>query len=220
MALQICSSVNPVNAAPETVNEALSPGASPSFGEPPLKLPEGPVVKPKSNTTLLKLAGTLPKFPSPKMKVEDALGACEPVKPFSPDELALPTGGKSNPMPVIVDVEPGDVIADVFVIVNVKVLVCALNSHTTVAVEAWPVFTPTMVIVSALTVALTPAMRISAASDTICLLNRDMENPLFLVRSCGLKHIARRFFITAWIQVWGETCGATQIALLRVWPRY
>ena len=76
MALQICVSVNPVNAAPVTVNEALSPGNSPSFTEPPLKLPEGPVVKPKSSTTLLKPAGTFPKAPSEKLKVEDKLGAC------------------------------------------------------------------------------------------------------------------------------------------------
>ena len=75
MALQICDSVNPVNAAPETVNEALSPGNSPSFGEPPAKLPEGPVVKPKSSTTLLKPAGTFPKSASEKLKVEVRLGA-------------------------------------------------------------------------------------------------------------------------------------------------
>ena len=45
------------------------------------------------------------------------------VKPFNPDALAFPSGGKSQPMPVIVDVEPGWVIADVFVIVKVNVLV-------------------------------------------------------------------------------------------------
>ena len=50
--------------------------------------------------------------------------------------LALPMGGRSKPMPVIVDVEPGCVMADVFVIVKVNVLVCELNSQTTVAVEA------------------------------------------------------------------------------------
>lgn len=83
-------------------------------------------------------------------------------------------------MPVIVDVEPGDVIADVFVMVKVNVLVCELNSQTTVAVEAWPEFTPVIVSVSALTVALTPAMRISAASDKICFLKRDIK-PLLLV---------------------------------------
>jgi hypothetical protein len=41
-------------------------------------------------------------------------------------------------MPVIVDVEPGCVIADVFVIVTVKVFVWELNSQTIIAVEAWP----------------------------------------------------------------------------------
>src|SRR6185369_17821387 len=75
MALQICDSVNPLNAAPVTVNEALSPGASPSFGAPPAKVPAGPVVKPKSNTTLLNPAGRLPKSPSEKLKFEDKLGA-------------------------------------------------------------------------------------------------------------------------------------------------
>src|SRR4029079_3676064 len=95
MALQICDSVNPVNAAPVTVNEALSPGNSTSVTEPPVKLPEGPVVKPKSNTTLLKPAGTFPKSASEKLKVEVRLGACVPVKPFNPEALAFPSGGKS-----------------------------------------------------------------------------------------------------------------------------
>ena len=121
--MQICDSVNPVNAAPVTVNDALSPGSKPSFTDPPLKLPEGPVVKPKSRTTLLKPAGTFPRSASEKLKVEDRLGACMPVKPFNPEALAFPSGGKSKPMPVIVDVEPGWVIADVFVIVKVKVFV-------------------------------------------------------------------------------------------------
>ena len=112
-----------MNAAPETVNDALSPGSKPSFTDPPVKLPEGPVVKPKSSTTLLKPAGTFPKSPSEKLKFEDKLGACMPVKPFNPEALAFPSGGKSKPMPVIVDVEPGWVIADVFVIVKVKVFV-------------------------------------------------------------------------------------------------
>src|SRR6185369_7630849 len=118
MALQICDSVNPVNAAPVTVNEALSPGNSPSFTEPPVKLPEGPVVKPKSSTTLLNPAGTFPRSASEKLKLDDKLGACIPVNPFSPDALAFPSGGRSYPMPVMVDVEPGEVIADVFVMVN------------------------------------------------------------------------------------------------------
>jgi len=202
MALQICDSVNPANAAPVTVNEALSPGSSPSFTEPPLKLPEGPVVKPKSNTTLLKPAGTLPRSASEKLKVEDKLGACEPVKPFSPDALALPSGGKSNPIPVIVDVDPGDVIADVFVMVKVNVLVCALNEHCTVAVEARPEFTPTMLMVSALTVALTPAITKTAASASMYLLNRDIEKTLLLVRSFGLNTSLAGFLLR--LYKWGE----------------
>lgn len=114
--------MKPVNAAPATVNEALSPGAKPSFVEPPLKLPEGPVVKPKSSTTLLK-PGTLPRSPSEKTKFELRLGACWPVNPLRPEALALPSGGRSYPMPVIVDVDPGNVMADVFVMVKVKVFV-------------------------------------------------------------------------------------------------
>src|SRR5205085_10097236 len=106
MALQTCWPVKPAKAAPETVNEALSPGASPRFGEPPEKLPDGPVVKPKSSTTLLNPAGTLPRAASEKSKVEVKLGACEPVNPFRPDELALPSGGRSNPIAVIVEVDP------------------------------------------------------------------------------------------------------------------
>jgi hypothetical protein len=95
IALQICVSLNPANAAPVTVNDALSPGNNPKFGDPPAKLPDGPVVKPKSSTTLLKPAGTFPKFPSEKSKVDCRLGACEPVNPLRPELLALPSGGKS-----------------------------------------------------------------------------------------------------------------------------
>ena len=57
------------------------------------------------------------------------------MKPFKPEALAFPSGGKSKPMPVIVDVDPGVVIAEVFVIVKVSVLVVESNSQTTVAVE-------------------------------------------------------------------------------------
>lgn len=64
----------------------------------------------------------------------------------------------------MVDVEPGVEIADVFVMVNVNVLVCELNSHTTVAVEKFPESTPTMFTVSALAVA--ALNRITANSDT------------------------------------------------------
>lgn len=107
MALQISASVNPAKPAPETVNEALSPGNNPSDTWPPLKLPEGPVVKPKSSTAELNPCGTFPRSPSEKSKVDDKLGACIPVKPFRPEALALPIGGKSKPMPVMVEVEPG-----------------------------------------------------------------------------------------------------------------
>ena len=62
--------------------------------------------------------------------------------------------------------------ADVFVIVKVKVFVCELNSQTTVAVEAWPELTPEMVIVSARAVAL--ANTTSAANGKTNLRNRDM----------------------------------------------
>src|SRR5687768_202234 len=123
MALHISASVKPANAAPLTVKDADSPGASPSFTDPPLKFPELPVRKPKSSTTVDNPCGTFPRSASEKVKFEDRLGACEPVKPLSPEALALPSGGKSKPMPVMVEVEPGCVMADVLVIVNVKVLV-------------------------------------------------------------------------------------------------
>jgi hypothetical protein len=132
MELARSASVKPANAAPDTVKDALSPGKRPNAPVPELKLP--PVKKPKSSTALLK-PGTLPSTPSEKLKVEDRLGACMPLKPFRPDALALPAGGRSNPIPEIVEVEPGIVIADVFVSVNVNVLVWELNSATSVAVE-------------------------------------------------------------------------------------
>src|SRR6185369_17209586 len=174
MALQICDSVNPANAAPVTVNEALSPGASPSFGLPPAKF--APVMKPKSSTAVLKF-GTVPNAPSEKVKFDDKLGACMPVNPFNPEALALPSGGKSYPMPVIVEVDPGDVMAEVFVIVKVKVLVCELNSQTIVAVEAWPVSLPTILIVSARAVIVALAITNSAAIEKTSFLNRDIKPP-------------------------------------------
>jgi hypothetical protein len=103
-----------------------------------------------------------------------------PVKPFNPDALAFPAGGRSKPIPVIVEVEPGWVIADVFVIVKVKVFVWELNSQTTVAVENWPESTPETVIVSARTLVLAVASTNSAASEKTNLPNRDME---FLLES-------------------------------------
>lgn len=66
--------------------------------------------------------------------------------------------------------------ADVFVMVKVKVFVCELNSQTTVAVDAWPELTPEMVIVSARAVAL--ANTNSAANENTNLPNRDIcEDP-------------------------------------------
>jgi hypothetical protein len=135
------------------MKDALSPGRRPSFTEPPEKLPLFPVMNPKSSTAELKPCGTFPRSASEKMKFDDRLGACEPVKPFSPEALAFPRGGRSKPIPVMVEVEPGCVMADVFVMVKVNVFVCELNSHTTVAVENWPLSTPAMVIVSAFAVA-------------------------------------------------------------------
>ena len=146
-----------MNAAPETVNEALSPGAKPKFVEPPAKLPEGPVVKPKSSTTLVKPSGTFPRAPSEKSKVDPRLGACEPVNPLRPELLALPTGGKSKPMPVMVEVDPGEVMFDVLVMVKVSVLVCELNVQTTEAVETVGLFLPVITIGSACAVAVTTA---------------------------------------------------------------
>ncbi|HLM24332.1 MAG TPA: hypothetical protein VK274_04705, partial [Pyrinomonadaceae bacterium] len=74
----------------------------------------------------------------------------------------------------IVDVEPGWVIADVFVIVKVNVFVCELNSQTTVAVENWPESTPVTVIVSARTLVLAATKTNSATSEKTTLPDRDM----------------------------------------------
>jgi hypothetical protein len=99
------------------------------------------------------------------------------VKPFNPEALAFPTGGRSYPIPVIVEVEPGCVMAEVFVIVKVNVLVCELNSQTTVAVENWPEPTPETNTVSARTVALAPAITSKPAIENINLPTRDMKIP-------------------------------------------
>jgi hypothetical protein len=63
--------------------------------------------------------------------------------------------------------------ADVFVMVKVKVFVCELNSQTTVAVENWPDPTPETVIVSARTVAALTNTN-SAATEKTSLPNGDM----------------------------------------------
>src|SRR5215207_5568304 len=104
-----------------------------------------------------------------------------PVKPLSPEGLALPAGGKSKPMPVIVEVDPGCVIPEVFVTVKVKVFVWELNSQTTVAVENWPESTPVTVMVSARAVTLAVAITTSAAIEKINLPNRDIEKILLVV---------------------------------------
>lgn len=85
-------------------------------------------------------------------------------------------------MPVIVEVEPGCVICEVFVIVKVSVLVMELNSQITVAVENWPESTPTIVMVSARAVILAALKTISAAKEKISLLNRDIESLLVVPR--------------------------------------
>jgi hypothetical protein len=166
------------------VNEALSPGNRPSFTEPPEKVPDGPVRNAKSSTDELKPCETLPTSASEKVKLAVRLGACMPVKPFKPEALALPTGGKSKPMLVIVEVDPGCVIFDVFVTVKVKVLVCESKSQTIVAVENCPESTPTTVIVSARAVMLALAITNRAAIERTSLLNRDMKKCL-LVRAFG-----------------------------------
>jgi hypothetical protein len=79
---------------------------------------------------------------------DDRLEACDPEKPFNPADppplASKSPGTKSNPIPVIVDE-----LGDVFITVNVKVLVCELKVHSTVAVEAVFDSTPTMKTVSA-----------------------------------------------------------------------
>jgi hypothetical protein len=85
-------------------------------------------------------------------------------------------------MPVIVAVDPGEVIFEVFVIVNVNVLVCELNSQTIVAVESWPEVTPVTVIVSARVVTAAPQKMMKAASEKINLPNRDMSFLLVLTK--------------------------------------
>jgi hypothetical protein len=78
-------------------------------------------------------------------------------------------------MLVIVEVDPGCVMAEVFVIVKVNVLVCELNSQTTVAVEAWPELTPVMKIVSARTAEAAPAITSKPAIEKTNLLKGDMR---------------------------------------------
>lgn len=153
-------------------------------------MPELPVMKPKSSTAVApNPCGTFPRSASEKVNDELRLGACIPVKPFSPEGLALPSGGKSKPMAVMVEVEPGNVIWDVFVMVNVSVLVCALNSQTTVAVEACPLSTPTMVMVSACAVAETNAKTLTALKVMKSLRNRDIVSSLYLpIKAAVLPH--------------------------------
>ena len=60
-------------------------------------------------------------------------------------------------MLVIVEVDPGDVMFEVLVMVKVSVLVCESNVHWTDAVDALPLFVPVMVMGSACAVAETTA---------------------------------------------------------------
>jgi hypothetical protein len=192
------------------VNEALSPGASPSLIEPPEKVPDGPVMKAKSSTFELKPSGTLPTSASEKVKLADRLGACMPVKPFNPEALALPAGGKSNPIPVIVDVDPGEVMFEVFVIVKVKVLVCELKSQTIDAVEDWPDPVPTIVIVSARAVIPTLAITINAAIEKTTLLIRDIETAPPCYLNARPSHPSAHTLQTCLNR---KNCGATAISL-------
>src|ERR1051326_8476619 len=111
-------------------------------------------------------------------------------------------------MPVIVEVEPGCVIADVFVIVKVNVFVWELNSQTTTAVEAWPELTPEMVIVSARTLVLATANTNSAANEKTNLPKWDIDSLLVSAITPGppYPHFGRKG---------GEFCGAT--ANLTLW---
>ena len=78
---------------------------------------------------------------------------------------------------MIVEVDPGDVIAEVLVMVKVNVLVCELNSQTTVAVDNCPELTPEMVMVSARTLELAAVITDSAAKVRINRPNRGMYIP-------------------------------------------
>ena len=95
------------------------------------------------------------------------------IAPSLAEQNAVKTTGKEVNL-TLKDLS-GVVIAEVFVMVNVKVLVWELNSHTTVAVENWPESTPAIVMVSARTVAVAPVMTNSAAIEKINLPNRDIK---------------------------------------------
>src|SRR5262245_59777484 len=77
----------------------------------------------------------------------------------------------------MVEVDPGCVMAEVLVTVKVKVLVCALNSQTTVAVEKLPLCTPSLNTVSACALTEKHAMRATAPSVRKNLRNRAMTPP-------------------------------------------
>jgi hypothetical protein len=68
-------------------------------------------------------------------------------------------------------------VLDVLVMVNVRVLVCELKSHTTVAVAAFPLFVPVMVIVSACAVADITTKMPTALKDRQKLRTRDITPP-------------------------------------------
>src|SRR5690349_381193 len=119
-------------------------------------------------------------------------------------------------MPVIVDVEPGCVMADVFVIVKVNVLVCELNWQTTVAVEAWPELTPVTVMVSARTLALAPTITSSAANENTNL-NGDIERPP--CTASQTIHLPLASALSA-ISSAGEVAGNAILASKRVCGEY
>jgi hypothetical protein len=104
------------------------------------------------------------------------------------------------------------VMADVFVIVNVNVLVCELNSQTTVAVENWLELTPAMVMVSARTLALAATITSSAANENTNL-NGDIERPPCTVPQT--IHLLLAFALPAIFEC-RRSCGAMQFSLLSV----
>jgi hypothetical protein len=126
------------------------------------------------------------------------------VNPLRPEALALPSGGKSKPMPVMVEVDPGDVIADVLVIVNVNVLVCELNSQTTVAVEALPLSFPVMVIVSACAVAETTVKMQTALKNKKNLRTLVILSSLFPPNLIPLHRVDIDSFLAAAMRFAGE----------------
>lgn len=103
--------------------------------------------------------------------------AWAPVKPFSPVEpssfASKSPGTRSKPIPVIVE-PAGDVL------VTVKMNVLPTNVHVTVAVEAPPVSTPTILTVSALAVAALNKIRANKESTILFKFIPAIEPPVDL----------------------------------------